>query len=72
MPDERARALCDAFRLEIRYVRPSDVAHCQVTVSTETLRAMDPVTFCAVPPAGDDREGNRPRASVTVTAAIQL
>ena len=60
------------FRLEIRYDRPSNVAPCQVTVSTETLRAMDPPTFCTVPPAGDDGEGNRPIGLVTVTAVIQL
>jgi hypothetical protein len=50
LPDERARALFDAFRLVIRYDRPANVAHCQVTVAAGTK--IDPVTFCVVPPVG--------------------
>jgi site-specific DNA recombinase len=50
LPDAQARALFDAFRLEVRYDRTANVAHCQVTVSADTR--LDPVTFCVVPPVG--------------------
>jgi site-specific DNA recombinase len=50
LPDAQARALFDAFRLEVRYDRAANVAHCQVTVSAKTR--LDPVTFCVVPPVG--------------------
>ena len=53
-PDSAARrtsrALFDAFRLEVRYDRVANVAHCQVTVRADTQ--LDPVTFCVVPPVG--------------------
>lgn len=48
LPDAQGRGLFDAFRLEVRYNRAANVAHCQVTVSAETR--LDPVTFCVVPP----------------------
>jgi hypothetical protein len=39
LPDQQARALFDAFRLEIRYDRLSDTAHCRATLTGETLPA---------------------------------
>ena len=56
LPDERARAVFNAFRLGIRYDRGT--ADCRATLTGETLPAAviaaneDFAAICAVPPTG--------------------
>jgi hypothetical protein len=73
LPNERARALFDAFRLQIRYDRPTKTAHCQVTISADTMAARRAeVPTLVVPPAGDNADGNGRTGSVSVTATVEL
>ena len=59
VPDERARAMFEAFRLEITYDKPTHTARCRATLTSDTLpiaiaRATgdDLATICDVPPTG--------------------
>ena len=63
LPHEHARALFDAFRLRIDFDKRTGTAHCEVTLTTDSVPALlsatgpaveDPtmLTFCPVPPVG--------------------
>ena len=57
--DERARAMYEAFRLEITYDKPTHTARCRATLTADTLPTAiarapgdDLATICDVPPTG--------------------
>jgi site-specific DNA recombinase len=78
LPDEQARALFDAFWLEVRYDRATDMAHCRATPTGETLPAAvtgasgDLATIRAVPPTGFEPDGCLSESTVVVEAIFPL
>ena len=63
LPHEHARALFDAFRLEVHFDKRTGTARCQVTLTADSLPALvgatgqlgadqETLTFCSVPPVG--------------------
>lgn len=76
--DEQARALFDAFCLEITYDKPSHTARCRATLTADTLpRAVaaaggDHAAIWSVPPTGFELEGcSRQLGSVTVEGSMR-
>lgn len=77
--DERARALFDAFRLEITYDKPTDTARCRATLAAGTLPMAvaaaggDHAAIWVVPPTGFEPDGcARSAAQILVEAALRL